>query len=99
MPGADVKLTELYPFSLNNPIVKLCLFEQSLSHVQLFATPWAVASQAPLSMGFSRHEYWIGLSFPPTGALPDPGIERASLAPPALAGRFFATAPPGKLPV
>ena len=70
-----------------------------LSCVWLFATPWAVASQAPLSMGFSRQEYWGGLSCPPTGDIPDPGIEPASLASPALAGRFFTTAPPGKLPV
>ena len=62
-----------------------------LSCVWLFATPWAVASQAPLSMGFSRQEYWGGLSCPPTGDIPDPGIEPASLASPALAGRFFTT--------
>ena len=43
---------------------------QSLSHVQLFATPWTVALQAPLSMGFSRQEYWSGLPFPPPGNLP-----------------------------
>ena len=46
-------------------------------------------SQAPLSMGFSRQEYWSGLLFPPPGNLPDPGIQPASLASPALAGRFF----------
>ena len=39
-----------------------------------FATPWTVARQASLSMGFSRHEYWGGLSFPPRGDLPDPGL-------------------------
>ena len=50
-----------------------------LSHVQLFATPWTVAYQAPLSMGFSRQEYWSGLPFPSPGDLPDPGMEpRAS---------------------
>ena len=38
-------------------------------------TPWTVAGQAPLSMGFSRQEYWIGLPFPTPGDLPDPGIE------------------------
>ena len=47
-------------------------------------------------MEFSRQGYWSGLPFAPPGDLPDPGIELASLASPALAGRFFATAPPGK---
>jgi len=62
---------------------------QSLSSVQLFVTPWTVAHQAPLSMKFSRQEYWRGLSFPPPGDLPDPEIKPASLASPALAGRLF----------
>ena len=60
------------------------------------ATSWTVACQAPLSMGFPRQEYWSGLPFPTPGALPDPGIETASLAFPARAGGFFTTAPPGK---
>ena len=47
-------------------------------------------------MGFFRQEYWSGLPFPPPGNLPDPGIEPASLASPALAGRFFTTEPVGK---
>ena len=47
----------------------------SLSHVQLFATPWTVAYQAPLSMGFSRQGYWSGLPFPSPGDLPNPEIE------------------------
>ena len=64
---------------------------QSLSRVQLFATPWTVACQAPLSMEFSRQEYWSGLPFPTPWDIPDPGIEPAS---PALAGGFFATKPP-----
>ena len=46
-----------------------------LSRIQLFATPWTVACQAPLSMGFSRQEYWNGLPFPSPRNLPDPGIE------------------------
>ena len=53
---------------------------KSLSRVQLFATPWTVAYQAPLSMGFSRQEYWSGLPFPSPGDLPDPGIEPGSPA-------------------
>ena len=69
---------------------------QSLSRVWLFATLWTVARQAPLSMGFSRQEYWRGLPFPPPGDLPDPGIKPASLVSLALAGRFFTTELPGK---
>ena len=53
---------------------------KSLSRVQLFATPWTVAYQAPPSMGFSRQEYWSGLPFPSPGDLPDPGIEARSPA-------------------
>ena len=53
---------------------------KSLSRVQLFATQWAVAHQAPRSMGFSRHEYWSGLPFPSPGGLPDRGIEPRSPA-------------------
>ena len=61
------------------------------SRVQLFVTLWTVACQAPLSMGFSRQEYWSGLSCPPPGDLSHPGIEPMSLRSPALAGRFFTT--------
>ena len=67
------------------------------SPVQLFLTPWTVAHQAPLSMGFSRQEYWKGLPFPSPGDLPNPGIEPAALMPPASADGFFTTsAPPGE---
>ena len=55
-----------------------------------------MACQAPLSMGFSKQEYWRGLPFPSPGDLPDPGIESMSLASLALAGGFFTTAAPGK---
>ena len=55
-----------------------------------------VARQAPLSMGFSRQEYWSGLPFPPPGDLSGPGMELSSLAFFALGGRFFITEPPGK---
>ena len=61
------------------------------SHVQLFVTLWTLACQVPLSMGFSRQEYWSGLPCPPPGDLPDPGIELESLTSPALAGGFFTT--------
>ena len=56
-------------------------------------TLWTVACQAPLSIGFSRQEYWSELPFIPPGDLPDPGIEPVS---PAKAGGFFTTEPPGK---
>ena len=67
-----------------------------LSHVQLFVTPWTVAHEAPLSLGFSRHDYWTRLPFPFPGDPPDPGIEIVSLVSPAFPGRFFITRPPGK---
>ena len=57
-------------------------------------TPWTVASQASLTMEFSRQEYWSGLPFFPPGDFPDPGIKTASLVSPALADGFFTTAPP-----
>ena len=58
-----------------------------------FSTPWAIAPQAPLSMGSSRQEHWSGLPFPPPGNPPDPGVTPES---PALASGFFITEPPGK---
>ena len=60
------------------------------------ATPWTVAWQAPLSMEFSRQEYWHGLPFPTPADLPNPGIEPGSLASPALMGKFLTSEPPGK---
>ena len=67
----------------------------SLSHVRLFATPWNVAYQSPLSMGFSRQEYWSGLSFPSPGDLPNPGTELWS---PTLQTDSLPSEPPGKPP-
>ena len=66
---------------------------QSLNRVRLFGTPWTVAHQAPLSMRFSRQEYWSGLPCPPPGDLPNPVIDPES---PVLAGGFFTAEPPGK---
>ena len=66
---------------------------KSLSRVQLFVTPWTIAYQAPLFMGFSRQEYWSGLPFPPPGDLPDPGIEPGS---PALQADTLPSEPPRK---
>ena len=62
----------------------MCMRAQSLSHVQVSEALWTVALQALLSMGFFRQEYWSGLPCPPPGDLPDPGIEPASPASPAL---------------
>ena len=73
----------------------MCVYVCMLSHVQLFVTPWTMAHLPPLSMEFSRQEYWSGLPFPAPGDLLDPGTEYESLASPALAGRCFITAPPG----
>ena len=80
------------------PACKKKSYSESLSHsvVSDSATPWIVARQAPLSVGFSRQEYWSGLPFPPAGDLPDPGIVPKSLASPALAGRFFTTSAIGE---
>ena len=64
-----------------------------LSHLWLFVTPWAVALQAPLSMEFSRQEYWSGLPFPPPGDLPNPGIKPGC---PALQVVSLQSEPPGK---
>ena len=61
--------------------------------VSSFATPWTVAFQDPLSMGFSRQEHWSGLPFPSPGDLPDPGIKPSS---PALQVDSLLSEPPGK---
>ena len=66
---------------------------QSLSHVQLFVTPWIVAYQPPLSMEFSRQEYWSGLPFPSPGDLPNSGIIPGS---PALQADTLPSEPPAK---
>ena len=77
----SLNLQALVPVSVLSPF----------SRVQLFATLWTVAHQAPLSTGFSRQEYWSGLPFPSPGDLPDPGIEPTSFMPLTLAGGFFTT--------
>ena len=70
--------------------IHVCMLSR-FSRVRLCATLWTVAHQAPLSMGFSRQEYWSGLPCPPPGELGDPGIKPASFMSPALASRFFTT--------
>ena len=76
------------------PIV--CLIVILLGRVQIFATLWSVAHHAPLSMGFSRQEYWSGLLFSSPVNLPDPGIKITFPTSPALVGRFFTAETPGK---
>ena len=96
-------LVEICCFQLQNLSSELNFFPgfclcvcacYSLNHAQLFATPWTVAHQSPLSMGFSRQEYWSGLPFPPPGDLANPRIEPKS---PALQADSFLSEPPGKL--
>ena len=69
----------------------LCVCAQSLSRVQLFATPWPIAR-----LGFPRREYWSGLPLPTLGDLPDSGIKPKSPASPAPSGAFFAAVPSGE---
>ena len=74
----------------------MCAHTQLLSCVRLFVIPLTAAHQAPVSMEFSKQEYWGRLPFPNPGNLPDPGIKSTSLVSPALAGGFFTIAPLGK---
>ena len=76
--------------------VNACSVAQLLIRVWLFATPWTVARQAPLSVGLSRQAYWSGLPFSSLGDLPDSGIEHMSPVSPALQVDSFITEPPGK---
>ena len=75
-------------------VASVCVLSR-FSRVQLFATPWTVPSQAPLSMGFSRQEHCSGLPFLSPGHCPDPGREPTAPAAPALAGVVFTTVCPG----
>ena len=79
-------------------LVGLMLCAQLLSCVSLFVTSWTIACQVPLSMGFSRQEYWSGLSFPTPGDLPKPGNQTVSLTSAALAAEFFTTSAPWEAP-
>ena len=78
-------------FKFRRSLVKTASVLSRFSSVQLFVTLWVIALQAPLSMGFSRQEYWSGLPCPPPRHLPYSGIESTSLMSPALAGGFFTT--------
>ena len=71
LPGET--LSHVHLLNPSSPSSVHCVLSH-FSHVRLFATPWTVAHQAPLSMGFSRQEYWSGLPFPSPGDLPNPGL-------------------------
>ena len=92
----DIKINRIEFKVQKSTHTSTCAGMYMFSHVQLFATPWTVACQAPLSLGFPRHKYWSRLPFPPPGDFLTQGSEPESLASPALAGRFFTTEPPGK---
>ena len=77
MGSQDTRFPSAYNGTVSHLLSTYCV-AQSLSRIQLFATPWTVAHQAPLSMGFPRQEYWSGLPCPPPGDLPDPGMESTS---------------------
>ena len=97
LPLGNHKFRNKLEFNRTNcPILQSCkwsvLFIHGLScfsHVWPFATPWTIAHQAPLSMGFSRQKYWRGLPCPPPWNLPNPGTGAMSLMSLALAVRFF----------
>ena len=84
------------PTHSEDTCIRVCMLS-CFSRVQLCVTLWAVACQEPLSMGFSRQEYWSGFPCPPPGGLPDTGINPESLRSPALAGvKIYSTGPTGK---
>ena len=95
--GPDSYIEVLTPEPQNITILGVKVFRKvkvkSLSHVRLFATPWTVAYQAPLSTGFSRQEYCSGLPFSSPEDLPSPGIEPGS---PTLQADTLLSEPPGK---
>ena len=82
------KLLRLTSFEVLLSFQELCVLSH-FSRVRLFATLWTISCQAPLSMGFSRQEYWSGLPCPPPGDLPYLGIKPTSLMSPALESEFF----------
>ena len=82
--------------SFSSPLSLRVCMRSRFSTVWLFATLWTVAHQPPLSIGFSRQEYWSELPFPSPGDLPKLGVELASPVSPALAGGFFTTEQTGK---
>ena len=92
----SIRVSHTYTTPLPVKTGRLCVHSVAQLYPTL-RTPWTVAHQAPLSMGFSRQEYWSALPFPPPGDLLDLRIEPMSLESPALAGGFFTTVPLGML--
>ena len=92
-PRAEMTMMILENLGTTDEIFMSVKYTCVLSHVQLFATPWTVAHQVSLSVGFPRQEHWSGLPFPSPGDLLDPGMEPMF---PALAGGFFITEPSRK---
>ena len=87
------RITIRFKWSKPGMYPKKCLVLVSLSHVWLFATPWTIARQTPLSMEFTRQEYWSGLSFSSLGELPNPGVKPVSTT---FQEDSLAFEPPGK---
>ena len=81
-----MKRTSVVWVSERSLVGPACTRTQVLNCVQLFATPWTAAHQAPLSMALFRQEYWSGLPFPPLRDLSNPGVESTFLASYTLAG-------------
>ena len=89
-PGSDADISAYQEGNTGQKIVCVCVCVCTAGSDSLWP-PWTVAHQAPLSMGFSRQEYWSGLPCPSPGDLSNPGIKAASLVFPALAGGLFTT--------
>ena len=88
LPKKEQKEMVIHKF---NTLCACKCVHQVASGISDSTIPWIVASQAPLSMGFSRQKYWRGLPCPSPGDVPDPGIEPRSLRSPEFAGGFFTT--------
>ena len=81
---------------MDSEVACVCVSAESLSRAQLFATPWTVGRQAPLSMGFSRQEDWSGVPYPPPGDPPERGIQLSLLGFLHWQAGSLPLAPPGK---
>ena len=79
MPVFSLMLMKVVDVTLREHLLMCRAVPSCFNHVQLCATPWTVACQAPLSTGFSRQECWSGLPFPSPGDLPDPGFKPVGL--------------------
>ena len=94
-----MKITQIEPLAYHCHLIKVQLILAIVSvaqFVQLFVTLWIAARQAPLSMEFSRHEYWSGLPFPSLEDLPDRPRDQTCVS--CIRGRFFTAEPAGKPP-